>query len=88
METGTLFIRDGREYRIRSKQQQNLQAYKSGMTFQGRPMRFELKDSFGRLIPEEDLYMPRYAKKCEECSFRILCNGCSNCGGCEGYADV
>ena len=88
METGTVFIKDGREYRIRSKQQQNLQAYKSGMTFQGRPMRFELKDSFGRLIPEEDLYVPRYAKKCEECSFRILCNGCSNCGGCEGYADV
>ena len=49
-----------------------------------RPMSFELKDSFGRLIPKEDLYVPRYAKKCEECSFRILCNGCSNCGGCEG----
>ena len=34
-------------------------------------------DSEGRLI------CAALCKKCEECSFRILCNGCSNCGGCE-----
>jgi protein gp37 len=31
METGTTFIKDGKEYFIKSKQEQNLQAYKSGM---------------------------------------------------------
>ena len=82
METGTLFIRDGREYRIRSKQQQNLQAYKSGMTFQGKAIDFVLRDSSGQVIPKENLYVPHFVEKCEECSFRILCNGCSSCGGC------
>jgi hypothetical protein len=82
METGTVFIRDGREYRIRSKQQQNLQAYKSGMTFQGKAIDFVLRDSSGQVIPKENLYVPHFVEKCEECSFRILCNGCSSCGGC------
>ena len=83
METGTTFIKDGKEYIIRSKRQQNLQAYKSGMNHQGRGMAFDLRDSLGLSIPEENLYKPHYAKKCGTCSFRIICNGCSNCGGCE-----
>ena len=83
METGTLFIKDGKEYRISSKQLQNQQAFKAGMNYQGKAPRFELKDSFGLPISEEDLYVPYYIKKCDECSFRILCNGCSNCGKCE-----
>ena len=84
METGTVFIRDGREYRIGSKRLQNIQAYKSGMNYQGRAMRFELTDSLGLPVPKEELYVPRYAEKCGECSFRILCNGCGDCGGCGG----
>jgi len=84
METGTVFIKDGNTYRIRSKQQQNLKAFKSGMTYQGKPIIFELKDETGRPI-QENLYVPHFAKKCEECSFKILCNGCFNCGACEGW---
>ena len=85
METGTTFIKDGKKYTIRSKSEQNLQAYKSGMTRQGKPMQFVLNDRFGNPVPVEDLYVPHYAKKCETCAFRILCNGCSNCGACEGW---
>ena len=84
METGTVFIRDGRVYRISSRQLQNVQAFRSGMNYQGKTIRFDLRDSFGLPIPEEDLYVPRYAEKCAECSFRILCNGCSDCGRCSG----
>ena len=84
METGTIFIKDGKEYRINSKQLQNQQAFRSGLTRQGKAMHFELKDSSGRLIPKENLYVPHYSKKCGECSFRILCNGCSDCGRCDG----
>ncbi len=84
METGTTFIKDGREYRIRNKQEQNRQAFRSGMSYQGRPLRFELKNSLGLPIPKEDLYAPRYADKCRECSFRILCYGCGSCGQCDG----
>ncbi|MBO7730465.1 MAG: DUF5131 family protein, partial [Lachnospiraceae bacterium] len=84
METGTVFIKDGETYRIKSKQMQNTQAFKSGMTYQGKAIHFELKDRFGNPIPKEDLYVPHYVKKCEECSFKILCNGCSDCGACDG----
>ena len=82
METGTVFIKDGREYRIRNKQLQNLQAYRSGMSCQGREIHFDLRDQSGLPIPKEELYVPHYAEKCGECSFRMLCNGCSDCGGC------
>ena len=84
METGTTFVKDGKTYRIRSKQLQNAQAHKSGMTYQGKPIVFDLRDSLGAPIPKEDLYVPHFVSKCEECSFKILCNGCSDCGGCEG----
>ena len=84
METGTNFIKDGQAYRINSKELQNSQAARSGMTYQGKPIIFELKDETGRPI-QENLYVPHFAKKCEECSFKILCNGCFNCGACEGW---
>lgn len=84
METGTTFIKDGREYKIESKRLQNLQAFRSGLSYQGRKLHFALKDSSGSLIPEEDLYTPHWAKKCGTCSFQILCNGCFNCGACSG----
>jgi protein gp37 len=86
METGTNFIKDGHTYRISNKTLQNSQAAHSGMTYQGKPILFELKDDTGCPIREEDLYIPHFAKKCDSCSFRILCNGCFNCGACEGWA--
>ncbi|MBR2676161.1 MAG: DUF5131 family protein [Solobacterium sp.] len=82
METGTVFIKDGREYRITSKQIQNLQAHKSGMNFRGNEIHFDLVDSSGVPIPKEELYVPHFREKCETCSFQILCNGCSDCGAC------
>ena len=84
METGTVFIKDGKEYRIKSKQLQNEQAFRSGMTYQGKEMQFDLKDRFGQPVSKETLYVPRYAKKCRTCSYKILCNGCFNCGACDG----
>ncbi len=83
METGTVFIKDGKKYRIASKQLQNAMAFQSGMSYQGKRMCFSLKDSFGNPVREEDLYVPHFVKKCETCSFRILCNGCSDCDGCD-----
>ena len=83
METGTVFIKDGKKYRISSKQVQNLQAYKSGMTYKGKEMHFNLVDGSGNPIPKDKLYVPHFREKCRTCSFRILCNGCSDCGACE-----
>ena len=88
METGTVFVKDGKPYRIDSKQMQNLQAHKSGMSYQGKRIRFQLVDRFGVPIPEEKLYVPHYREKCHACSFQILCNGCSDCGYCEGCIQI
>lgn len=82
METGTSFIKDGKTYTIRSKQEQNRQAFRSGMTYQGKEMHFDLVDSLGLPIPEDELYVKHFGEKCETCSFRILCNGCFECGNC------
>ena len=82
METGTTFIKDGTTYTLRSKQLQNEQAFKSGMSYSGKTMEFRLVDSLGLPIPAEDLYVPRFVSKCQTCSFKPLCNGCFACGEC------
>ena len=83
IETGTVFINDGKIYRIPNKQIQAQQAYKSGMGYQGKPIEFKLCDNLGIPIPAENLYVPHYRNNCEECGSRMICNGCSDCGKCD-----
>ena len=47
------------------------------------PIHFDLYDSLGYPISEEDRYKPYFREKCENCGMRPTCNGCSNCGKCE-----
>ena len=82
IETGTVFIKDGRRYHLPSKQLQSRMAYKSGMNFQGRPIHFDLVDDWGYPIPQEDLYVPHFRTNCETCGSKLICNGCSDCGKC------
>ena len=82
LETGTVFIKDGKQYTLEDKRLQTRQAFRSGMNFQGKPMRFNLVDSWGLPVPEENLYVKHYCPNCEECSMRLVCNGCSDCGKC------
>lgn len=82
LETGTTFIKDGRKYTIRDKREQTRQALRSGMNYQGKAMRFDLRDSWGLPIPDELRYVPHYCRTCEECSMKMVCNGCSECGKC------
>ncbi len=58
METGTVFIKDGKKYTLDGKRLQTSQALRSGMNYQGRPMEFELVDSWGLSVPEDMLYHP------------------------------
>ncbi len=84
IETGTVFIKDGRAYRMPNKQLQAQQAYRSGLQHRGRPLEFKLYDSWGYEVPPERLYVPRYHPvSCRECASRLTCNGCSGCGQCE-----
>jgi hypothetical protein len=82
METGTVFIKDGKKYVLNGKRLQTSQALKSGMNYQGKPMHFELVDSWGQPVPEERLYVKHYCANCRECAMKLICNGCSDCGKC------
>ena len=82
IETGTVFIKDGRKYYLPQKKIQSEMAYKSRMSYVGRPITFRLTDRLGRLIPESELYTPYYGKNCEKCGSRLICNGCFNCEKC------
>ena len=65
------------------KRLQARMAHRSGMSFSGKPIRFDLRDRLGFPIPEEELYHPQYRESCAECGSRPICNGCSNCGKCK-----
>ena len=83
METGTRFIKDGKTYTLKGKRLQSQMAYKSGVSFAGKPLKFKYCDSLGMEIPKEHLYQPTYRESCQMCASRLFCNGCSNCGACE-----
>ncbi len=82
METGTVFEKDGKTYRIPSKRIQSLQAFKSGLSKSFGKPKFELSSPIGTLFPAET-YTPFYREHCDTCGSRLICNGCSNCGNCE-----
>ena len=83
IETGTYFIKNEKVYRIPDKRTQSRQAFRSGLSFRGKEIRFRLTDELGYDIPEENLYVPHYHPvTCRECGSRLTCNGCSDCGKC------
>ncbi len=84
IETGTYFEKDGKTYRIESKFKQSQQAYKSGLQYLGKPIKFHLKPLQNSLFENENLiYRPCFRKQCETCGSRLICNGCSDCGNCK-----
>ncbi|MBR1663255.1 MAG: DUF5131 family protein [Ruminococcus sp.] len=85
--TGRRFIKDGKMYSLEGNMQ-TVQAHRSGLSFKGKPMEFKLYDRWGIAIPKEQLYKPYFRERCDTCGMRISCNGCSNCGRCEGKGEV
>ncbi len=84
--TGRRFVKDGKLYKIEGNGLQSQQAYRSGLSYQGRPIHFDLYDDWGCPIPHERLYVPHYRERCQTCGMKISCNGCSDCGSCEKAA--
>lgn len=82
IETGTVFIKDGRRFNIPSKFTQSQMAFKAGVNHIGRKMEFVLRNRQGMIIPPEHLYKPHYRSTCAMCGSRLICNGCSDCGRC------
>ncbi|MDE5888974.1 MAG: phage Gp37/Gp68 family protein [Bacilli bacterium] len=83
METGSVFIKDGKKYNIPSKDIQSKMAFKSGMNYKGKDIEFKLYDEFLNELNRDELYRPYFSEKCMECGSRIICNGCSKCGKCK-----
>lgn len=63
IETGTMFIKDGKAYRMPDKRVQSEMAYKSGVNFQGKPMQFALYDDWGYPVTEEQKYVPQFRER-------------------------
>ena len=82
--TGRRFVKDGKTYRVEGNGVQSQQAFKSGRSYQGRPMVLKLTDTWGLPIPEAELYKPWFGERCQTCGMKQTCNGCSRCGKCEG----
>ena len=82
IETGSVFVKGGKTYHLPSKRLQAEMAHKSGMSFQGRPIRWNLTDGFGIPFEPRDLYRPVFGPQCRACGSRPICNGCSACGRC------
>ena len=80
--TGRCFVKGGKTYHLEGSIQSR-QARKSGLSYQGKPMHFDLYDSWGFSIPEEQRHKPVFRPRCETCGMQMICNGCSNCGKCE-----
>lgn len=82
--TGRRFVKDGRIYRIESSELQSGQAFKSGLSYQGKPIQYQLTNLLGMPISEEKRYKPYFGEKCRTCGMKMICNGCSKCGKCQG----
>ncbi len=80
--TGRRFVKDGKCYQIEGNGLQSSQAHKSGLSYQGRPIVFDLRDGWGNPIPEDERYQPYYGVRCQTCGMRLACNGCTRCGKC------
>lgn len=82
IETGSVFIKDGKTYHIPDKRVQSEMAYKSGISYPGKPIAFDLRDIYGNPIPKSVLYIPHFRENCMQCGSRPICNGCADCGKC------
>lgn len=81
IETGTVFVKEGKTYRIPNKRIQLLQAYKSGLSYEGKKMDFTLRNIEPEFFDIEKC-TSFFREHCKTCGGRMTCNGCSNCGNC------
>ena len=81
VETGTVFVKDGKQYTMPDKVLQSRMAYRAQVNHQGRKPAYIFRDAYG-VIPPERLHVPRFPPRCRECGNRIVCNGCGDCARC------
>lgn len=84
IETGNYYVKNGKTTYIQDKIRQARIAYEEGLFYRGKPINFSLTDNFGLPLSYEELYLPVYRKNCFTCGSRLICNGCADCGKCDG----
>lgn len=82
IETGTVFVKDGKTYRIPDKRTQSKQAFLSGLSYQGKPLEFKLDKFDVSLFEDKMKQEPHFMEHCSFCGSRMTCGGCSRCGSC------
>ena len=82
IETGNIFVKDKKIYKMRSKHIQTQFASKLNLNNEGKTIEYKLTDELGIPLRKEDLYVPYFGEKCMKCGNRMICNGCSKCGKC------
>lgn len=83
IETGSIFIKDGKRYNLPDKKVQAEMSYKSMLNFKGKEYKYNLYDEYGYDLRDDELYKPMYnSNQCKYCGSRQICNGCSGCGKC------
>lgn len=82
IETGSVFVKDGKSYHLRNKNLQSEQAWKSGLQHRGRSIVWELRDPVGLEVPRAELWQPPFYEWCHTCGSQLICNGCVRCGLC------
>lgn len=84
IETGTIFVKNGKTYHIPDKSIQSQQAFRSGLSHEGKKIEYKLHLPEGNLFGEAiQTWKPHFRERCKNCGTRMTCNGCSNCGACE-----
>lgn len=58
-------------------------AFKSGLNYPGKEIKFKLYDEFLNELGEDELYEPFWNNKCLTCGSKLICNGCYKCGKCK-----
>ena len=81
IETGTCFVKDGVTYNMPDKQVQSAQAFKSGLSYNGKQVPYHLSPAEDSLF-EDESWTPHYRPQCATCGSRPVCSGCTECGSC------
>ena len=82
IETGSRFEKDGKIYTLPNKRLQSEMAFKSGLQFAGKPIKWHFIKPQIELF-DNGWYQKHWRQNCETCGSRLICNGCTDCFGCK-----
>ena len=83
IETGTVYVKDGKTYHLPDKRLQSRQAHLSGLSHPGRPIEYRLRHPEPTLFADPVIRCTGpFRDTCATCGSRPTCNGCSHCGAC------